>query len=315
MKRENSMNQIAPMSVLLVEDSVPVRQRLRSLMAETQSLHLIAEAATVAEATNLFDTTHPQGVVLDIGLPDGSGIDVLRHVRERNSQCVVIVLSNYLEPETYNRCSELGADFLFSKSDEFEQAIETLRVLSGQTGSTAQGNRQNGVSLSESEAKLSACALVDQEESGLRMDKSSGVATGLEVARNRLQGIYETGSRLDIADSSAHDNLQNGVLLENALKYAGGGRVAVTVTPGSAPPVSSMTRPVMEAAPVWARARDGSRTSRNTQGAIVRHLRAAGMTDPPGMTPAGTCSARTAVSTPETMSTPKPRTGRRRRTS
>lgn len=131
------MNQIAPMSVLLVEDSAPVRQRLRSLMAETGSLHLIAEAATVAEATNLFDTTHPQGVVLDIGLPDGSGIDVLRHVRERNSRCVVIVLSNYLEPETYNRCSELGADFLFSKSDEFEQAIETLRGLSPRTGASA----------------------------------------------------------------------------------------------------------------------------------------------------------------------------------
>ncbi len=99
-------------------------------MAEVAGVHLIAEAATVADAVNLFDTTHPQGVVLDIGLPDGSGIDVLRHVRERNSQCVVIVLSNYLEPETYNRCSELGADFIFSKSDEFEQAIETLRELS-----------------------------------------------------------------------------------------------------------------------------------------------------------------------------------------
>lgn len=130
------MKQVAPMSVLLVEDSAPVRQRLRSLMAETQTLHPIAEAATVAEATNLFDTTHPQSLLLDIGLPDGSGIDVLRHVREHSSQCVVIVLSNYLEPETYNRCSELGADFLFSKSDEFEQAIETLRALSERMGST-----------------------------------------------------------------------------------------------------------------------------------------------------------------------------------
>jgi hypothetical protein len=43
------------------------------------------------------------------------------------------------------------------------------------------------------------------------------VASGLELARNRLQGIYETGSRLDVSDSSTHDNAQNGVLLENAL--------------------------------------------------------------------------------------------------
>jgi phosphotransferase system HPr (HPr) family protein len=129
-RKEISMKPIVPLSVLLVEDAAPVRQRLRALMADVQSVDLIAEAATVADAVNLFDTVHPQSVVLDIGLPDGSGIDVLRHVRERNSQCVVIVLSNYLDPETYNRCSELGADFLFSKSDEFEQAIETLRALS-----------------------------------------------------------------------------------------------------------------------------------------------------------------------------------------
>jgi phosphotransferase system HPr (HPr) family protein len=105
-------------------------------MAEMRTLDLIAEAATVADATNLFDTAQPQSVLLDVGLPDGSGIDVLRHVREHSSQCVVVVLSNYLEPETYNLCSELGADFIFSKSDEFEQAIETLCALSERMGST-----------------------------------------------------------------------------------------------------------------------------------------------------------------------------------
>lgn len=118
------------MSVLLVEDAAPVRQRLCALIAEIPSLQLIGQAATVAEAINLIDTSNPTAVVLDLGLPDGTGIDVLRHVRETNRQCVVIILSNYLDLETYNCCSELGADFLFSKSDEFEQAIESLRALS-----------------------------------------------------------------------------------------------------------------------------------------------------------------------------------------
>ena len=127
------MNDSAPLSVLLVEDAAPVRQRLCALIAEIPSLRLIGQAATVAEASSFFDTAEPTAVVLDLGLPDGTGIDILRHVRETNSKCVVIILSNYLDPETYNRCSELGADFLFSKSDEFEQAIETLRALSNGT--------------------------------------------------------------------------------------------------------------------------------------------------------------------------------------
>jgi phosphotransferase system HPr (HPr) family protein len=130
-------------------------------MAETQTLDLIAEAATVAEATNLFDTAHPQSLLLDIGMPDGSGIDVLRHVREHGSQCVVIVLSNYLDPETYNRCSELGADFVFSKSEEFEQAVETLCALSIRMGSTKPGMPVS--------ARVRRAKLVIASQGGLRL--------------------------------------------------------------------------------------------------------------------------------------------------
>lgn len=112
------------MSVLLVEDSLPVRKRLCAIMAQIPSLRVVAEAGTVAEATNLFDTVHPQTVVLDLGLPGGCGLDVLRHIRKTKGKCRVLVLSNHTEPETRRSCNELGADYVFGKSAEFEQAIE-----------------------------------------------------------------------------------------------------------------------------------------------------------------------------------------------
>ncbi len=118
------------MSVLLVEDSTPVRQRLCALINGTGSLHVVAEAATVAEATTLFDALQPEAVMLDIALPDGSGLDVLRHIRTAGAKCLVLVLSNNTEPETRRGCSALGADYVFGKADEFEQALETLRDLS-----------------------------------------------------------------------------------------------------------------------------------------------------------------------------------------
>ncbi len=118
------------MSVLLVEDAVPVRERLRGLIIERPILRVAAEADTVAEAKRLFDTVRPGAVLLDLALLGGSGTDVLKYIRSGDGgHCVVIILSNYLEPETYNHCSELGAEFLFNKSDEFEQAIETLHAL------------------------------------------------------------------------------------------------------------------------------------------------------------------------------------------
>jgi phosphocarrier protein HPr len=124
------MNHSTPMSVLLVEDSAPVRHRLCGLITETGSLHVIAEAATVAEATTLFDAVKPEAVMLDLALPDGSGLDVLRHIRTAGGKCLVFVLTNHAEPETRRCCSALGANYVFGKSDEFEQALDMLRTLS-----------------------------------------------------------------------------------------------------------------------------------------------------------------------------------------
>jgi len=129
------------LSVLLVEDAAQVRQRLRALMTETGSLHVVAEAATVAEAQRLFDSVHPEAVMLDLALPDGSGLDVLRHIRKAGGRCLVLVLSNHAEPETRHCCYELGADYVFGKSDEFEQALETLHGLSKGRGDSAKSKR------------------------------------------------------------------------------------------------------------------------------------------------------------------------------
>jgi phosphotransferase system HPr (HPr) family protein len=129
------------MSVLLVEDSAPVRQRLCALITETESLQVAAEAATVAEATTLFDSVHPEAVLLDLALPDGSGLDVLRHVRTAGAKCLVLILSNHAEPETRRGCCALGADYVFRKADEFEQALETLRSLSVRAENTTKRPR------------------------------------------------------------------------------------------------------------------------------------------------------------------------------
>lgn len=118
------------MSVLLVEDAIPVRQRLSALISETPTLRVVAEAGTIAEATDFFDSMHPQSVVLDLALPDGNGIDLLRHIRTIGEKCLVLILSNNAEPETRRCCQKLGADYVFGKAAEFERAIATLQDMS-----------------------------------------------------------------------------------------------------------------------------------------------------------------------------------------
>jgi phosphotransferase system HPr (HPr) family protein len=120
-----------PNPVLLVDDAPLIRQRLRSFLVEATPGLRIAEAGGVADAEKQFDALDPVVVVLDLGLPDGNGLDAIRHVREAKRSCAVVVLTNDAEPETRRRCSELGADFVFTKSDEFEEAVEAVRRAAG----------------------------------------------------------------------------------------------------------------------------------------------------------------------------------------
>lgn len=128
MKSESDVLEAEAHSLLLVDDAVPVRQRLRRMLEANAPVAAVAEAGTVAEAIAQFDALRPSTIVLDLGLPDGSGLEVLRHVKAATRSCMVIVLTNYAEPETRRYCLEQGADFVFAKADQFDHAVEKARL-------------------------------------------------------------------------------------------------------------------------------------------------------------------------------------------
>ncbi|HBN99463.1 MAG TPA: DNA-binding response regulator, partial [Alteromonas macleodii] len=77
-------------TILLVEDDANIRQMLSiALGAEG---YLCVEAASVREALSLFNQHRPDLVILDLGLPDGEGSEVLKRIRE-SSRLPVLVLS------------------------------------------------------------------------------------------------------------------------------------------------------------------------------------------------------------------------------
>ncbi|MGD9873875.1 MAG: HPr family phosphocarrier protein [Kiritimatiellia bacterium] len=127
MKQEPLIPAAETHSILLVDDAEPIRQRLRKVLDEASAGVIVAEAASVAEAINQYEALKPGTILLDLGLPDGDGIEVLRHAKTADSDCVVVILSNYADPETRKHCAALGADFVFSKSHEFEHAISAVR--------------------------------------------------------------------------------------------------------------------------------------------------------------------------------------------
>jgi two-component system, OmpR family, KDP operon response regulator KdpE len=76
-------------AILVIEDEVPMRRVIRTALG-SQGYH-VWEAGTKREALAAFSRSAPQAILLDLGLPDGSGLDVLRSVRERSGVPIVII--------------------------------------------------------------------------------------------------------------------------------------------------------------------------------------------------------------------------------
>lgn len=115
--------------VLLVEDSLPVRERIRSLIEESGRAEIVGEAGTVAGALARFHQHQPDAVVLDLNLAARDGCEVLMEIKRTRPACVVIVLTNFATPECRESCLKLGADHFFDKSREFERVTEVLAKL------------------------------------------------------------------------------------------------------------------------------------------------------------------------------------------
>ena len=117
------------LGVLLVEDSLPVRDRIRSLIEEAGPVEILGEANSVVDALAQFKELRPDAILLDLYLRDGNSFGVVTEVKRSNPACIVIILTNFATPETREHCRGLGADYFFEKNQEFERVPEVLLEL------------------------------------------------------------------------------------------------------------------------------------------------------------------------------------------
>lgn len=120
----------APPRMLLVDVSKPMRKLLVSRLKKSSPNIIVAVAGSVAEAVRMYDELRPKTILLDLDLPDGSGLEVLRHAMALDPYCMIVVLTSHADAKTRLECFEEGADFVFDKSDAFERALETARQAS-----------------------------------------------------------------------------------------------------------------------------------------------------------------------------------------
>ena len=104
-----------------MDDSGVIRSRLQSLVSDVGGVTIIGMAADAQQALQLFQSAQPDLVILDLRMPEGSGLGVLQEIKKRSPATQVAILTNYPYAAYRKRCAEFGADFFFDKATEFEK--------------------------------------------------------------------------------------------------------------------------------------------------------------------------------------------------
>jgi two-component system, NarL family, response regulator DevR len=120
------------MKVFIVEDVAQTRQELVELLAAVEGFEVVGEASSVREALSGIEAAAPEAMILDVSLPDGSGVEVLKYVRRRGWELRVVVLTGDPYEALRIKCRQLGAVAVLHKIDGLAQAREAL--LAGERG-------------------------------------------------------------------------------------------------------------------------------------------------------------------------------------
>lgn len=122
------------MTILLVDDSSLFRDRFIQAISEFNGIRIVGIAESANAALKAIHDTKPDVVVLDIKLKEGSGIDVLKSMRERAKRPIIIFLTNHSQEPYRTMCMDLGASHFFHKSSEFDKAMSLLWKMSLNSG-------------------------------------------------------------------------------------------------------------------------------------------------------------------------------------
>jgi DNA-binding NarL/FixJ family response regulator len=117
------------MRAFIVDDSAIVRMRLAEMLVAEADVTVVGQAGTAAAALNEIPQLQPECVLLDIQLPDGDGISVLKAVKRMTPTPAVVMFTNYTDDYYRQRCEVAGADFFLDKSKQFDEIPGLLRAL------------------------------------------------------------------------------------------------------------------------------------------------------------------------------------------
>lgn len=120
-------NELKPVCVLLVDDHEIVRAGLRAVLADA-GIKVIGEASTVSKAISAVNSLNPDIVLMDVRLPDGSGVDACREIRATHPETKVLFLTAFEDEDAMLATYLSHADGYLLKEIGSENLVQAIKA-------------------------------------------------------------------------------------------------------------------------------------------------------------------------------------------
>ncbi|MET9426136.1 response regulator transcription factor [Streptomyces sp. NPDC003036] len=121
------MREDGKITVFLLDDHEVVRRGVHELLSGEPDIEVVGEAGTAAEALSRIPATRPDVAILDVRLPDGSGVEVCREIRSRDDSVKCLMLTSYADDEALFDAIMAGASGYVLKAIRGSELLTAVR--------------------------------------------------------------------------------------------------------------------------------------------------------------------------------------------
>ena len=122
------------LKVYIADDSVVVREKLKEALEETDSIKVVGESGDAVQAITEIRRLDPQVTIIDIRMPGGGGLPVLKDLKSRTPNRIAFILTSFPFPQYREVSLSAGADYFFDKTKDIQQMTEILLALASGDG-------------------------------------------------------------------------------------------------------------------------------------------------------------------------------------
>jgi DNA-binding NarL/FixJ family response regulator len=120
---------MASISVLIADDHEIIRFGISTFLSSSEDIEIVGEASTGEECLQLFQETHPDICILDIGMPDKDGIETAKEIRGFKEETKILILSMHINEDILREALEANVNGYLLKNTEKADLLHGIRAI------------------------------------------------------------------------------------------------------------------------------------------------------------------------------------------